>query len=114
MPPTNCSIPHRFALLMTTLAHWPGDSRNYHALRASILSCKIFTIYDNSPVVSLFHVIVIVFSLFMIIFVINLANKRDIKLKYRQKSSFLLFCEIFLKALPDGGLTAQTDSTTLC
>ena len=36
------------------------------------------------------------FSLFMIIFVVILARKRDIKLKYRQKSSF--FC-YFMKSL---------------
>ena len=36
------------------------------------------------------------FSLFMIIIAIILAKKRDIKLKYRQKSWFFeLFCEIF-------------------
>ena len=53
----NRSVVHRLALLMPTLAYWPGDSRNYHALRALILSCKIFRIYDNSPAVLLFHVI---------------------------------------------------------
>ena len=73
---------------MLILAHWPGESRNYHVSRALILSRKIVRTYDNSPVVLLFHVIVVFFSLFIIIFSITLANKRDIKLKYRQKSSF--------------------------
>ena len=75
---------------MPTFAHWPGDFQNYHALRALISFSKIFRIHDNSPAVWLFHVIVIVFSLFMKTFAIILAKKRDIRLRYKQKSSF--FC----------------------
>ena len=78
----NCSIPHRFTLLSPTLAHWPGDSRNYHVLHELILSYKIFRIYDNSPLVYLFYAIVIILCLFMIIFAITLANKSNIKLQY--------------------------------
>ena len=66
------------------------DPRIYHVLRALILSSKIFCIFDNSPTVWLFHVIVIAFSLFVIISAIILAKKRDEKLKYRQKSNFLV------------------------
>ena len=47
----NSSIVHCFALLMPILAHWPEDSQNYHVVQTLILSCKIFHIYDNSPVV---------------------------------------------------------------
>ena len=39
------------------------------------------------------------FSVFMIIFVTILAKKRDTKLKYRQKSFFLLLYEIFVANL---------------
>ena len=45
-------------------------------LRALILSCKIFRIFDSSPAISLFYIIAIVFSLSMIIFAITLAKKR--------------------------------------
>ena len=78
----NCSI-LLFTWLIPTLVYWLEDCRNYHVLCDLILSCKIFHIYDNSPVVWLFHIIVIVFfcSLFMIIFAIILAKKRDIKSK---------------------------------
>ena len=86
----NCSIVHRFALPVTTPAQWPGDSRNHHVLRALVLSCKIFRIYDSFTAIWLFDVIVMVFLLFMIIFAIILAKKRDIKLKYRQKSSYFV------------------------
>ena len=76
----NCSIVHRFAVLMPTLAHWLGDSQNYHVLCESILFWKIFRI-----------------SLSMIIFAIILAKKKDIKLKYRKKSSlFCYFMKTFL------------------
>lgn len=91
-------------MLMQTLARLRGDSPNYRVLRASltfllalILSCKIFHIYDSSCPVWFFHVILTVFLLFMIIFSTILARKRGIKLKCRQKSSFLLFWETFSK-----------------
>ena len=91
----NCSIVHRFALPVTTPAQWPGDSRNHHVLRALVLSCKIFCIYDSFTAIWLFDVIVMVFLLFMIIFAIILAKKRDIKLKYWQKLSFFSFVNLW-------------------
>ena len=60
----NCSILHRFALLMLTLAHWPEESRNYHVLCALISSCQIFLIFDHYSAVWLFHAIVIVYFSF--------------------------------------------------
>ena len=91
----NCSILHRFSRLMPTLAHWPGESRNCHVFCALISSCKIFRPYDNSPAVGLFHVIVIAFSLFIIIFTTILTEKRDIDWKYRQETVFCYFVKSF-------------------
>ena len=88
------SILDRFSQLMPTLPHWLGGYCNYHVLPGIILSCKISRIYDNSPALCLFHAIVIIFFLFILIFAIILARKRDMTWKYRQKSSFLSFCEV--------------------
>ena len=48
------------SLVMPTLALLPEESWNYHVLRALILSCQNFHIYDNYSAVWLFHVIVTV------------------------------------------------------
>ena len=48
------------SLVMPTLALFPEESWNYHVLRALILFCQNFHIYDNYSAVWLFHVIVIV------------------------------------------------------
>ena len=77
----NRSIVHCFALLMTTLAHWPEGSRNYHVLRALMLPCKIFHIYDNSPAVWLFHVIIIVFFTFYDHFCNYVSKEKRYKVK---------------------------------
>ena len=78
------------SLVMPTLVLLPEESRNYHVLRASILSSQIFRIYDNYSAVWLFLVIVIVISLFMINFAVILAKQKDKKLKYRQKFCYFV------------------------
>ena len=66
-----------------------------------ILSCKIFTIYNNFPAVFVFHMIAIVFFffLFMIFFSITLVRKREIKLKHRQKSIFFVILWSLLNSI---------------
>ena len=55
----NCSILHRFALVMPTLPLLPEESQNHHVLRALILSSQIFHIYNIYSAVWLFHVTII-------------------------------------------------------
>ena len=86
----NCSIVPRFALLMSTVAHWPGDSRNYHVLRALKLSSKIFCIYVNPPAVWLFHAVVIVFSLFYDHFCNYINKEKRYKVKTYTEVQFFL------------------------
>ena len=66
---------------MLILAHWPGESRNYHVSRALILSRKIVRTYDNSPVVLLFHVIVVFFFSFYYYFFNNTSKQKRYKVK---------------------------------
>ena len=77
---------------MPTLADWPEESRNYHVLRALILSCQIFSICNHYSEIRLFHVIVTVYFFFYDNF-FNYTSKEE-RLKGKnmgQNSVILLF-----------------------
>ena len=52
------------SLVIPTLSLLREEPRNYDVLRALILSCQIFDIYDNYSLIWLFHVIVIIYFSF--------------------------------------------------
>ena len=81
----NCSILHRFALVMPALALLPDRSRNYHALHALILSCQIFRIYTRCSTIWLFHIKFIVYFSFYDNFCNYTSKEKRYKVNYRQK-----------------------------